>query len=216
MAQIEANARQKTSLTGRHQIVCIFDMGKRSPHEATCPRIASSFHQGRIMSAINPISHPPRGPPCLPGRRRNLATSKWGRPGRAGAHESLSSLAGDLFGARSESLLATLTFDFADQTAPTKSEAAGGGDAPLMPRWSAIQSGRMFRSARNCEQRARTSFGRGINLRIDRKCTSCNCSRLRLRRTQNRNPVRGKCRLPLRLRSKRCASLDLSRRIAHG
>jgi hypothetical protein len=26
--------------------------GKRSPHEATCPRIASGFHQGRIMSAV--------------------------------------------------------------------------------------------------------------------------------------------------------------------
>ena len=79
-----------------------------------------------------------------------------------------------------------------------------------------IQSGRMFRSARNCEHRARTLFGRGINPRIDRKCASCNCSRLRLRRTQIKNPVRGKCRLPLRLRSKRCATLDLSRRIAHG
>jgi len=180
-------------------------MGKRSPHEATCPRIASGFHQGRrIMSAINPISHPPRAPPAFLGV------------------ETLSSLKGDLFGTRSESLLATLTFDFAKQEAPTKSAAAGGGElpaakgAPLMPRWSAIQSGRMFRSARNCEHRARTSFGRGINLRIDRKCTSCNCSRLRLRCTQIRNPVRGKCRLPLRLRSKRCASLDLSRRIAHG
>jgi hypothetical protein len=83
-----------------------------------------------------------------------------------------------------------------------------------MPRWSAIQSGRLFRSARNCEHRARTSFGRGINPRIDRKCASCNCSRLRLRRTQIKNPVRGKCRLPLRLRSKRCATLDLSRRFA--
>jgi hypothetical protein len=26
--------------------------GKRSPHEATCPRIASGFDQGRIMSAV--------------------------------------------------------------------------------------------------------------------------------------------------------------------
>jgi hypothetical protein len=26
--------------------------GRRSPHEATCPRIASGFHQGRIMSAV--------------------------------------------------------------------------------------------------------------------------------------------------------------------
>jgi rhodanese-related sulfurtransferase len=31
-------------------------MGKRSPHEATCPRIASGFHQGRTMSSINSIS----------------------------------------------------------------------------------------------------------------------------------------------------------------
>src|SRR6195256_4598429 len=31
-------------------------MGKRSPHEATCPRIASGIRQGRAMSAINPIS----------------------------------------------------------------------------------------------------------------------------------------------------------------
>src|SRR5215216_5885804 len=30
-------------------------MGKRSPHEATCPRIASGSHQGRIMSAVLPI-----------------------------------------------------------------------------------------------------------------------------------------------------------------
>jgi hypothetical protein len=30
-------------------------MGKRSPHEATCPRIASGSHQGRIMSAAIPI-----------------------------------------------------------------------------------------------------------------------------------------------------------------
>ena len=30
-------------------------MGKRSPHEATCPRIASGSHQGRIMSAGLPI-----------------------------------------------------------------------------------------------------------------------------------------------------------------
>jgi hypothetical protein len=82
------------------------------------------------MSAINPISHPPCAPPCLPGRRRNLATLGWGPRGRAGAHESLSSLVGDLFGTRSESLLATLTFDFANQTAPTKSAAAGGGELP--------------------------------------------------------------------------------------
>src|SRR6266576_3440196 len=27
-------------------------MGKRSPHEATCPRIASVFHEGRTMSAV--------------------------------------------------------------------------------------------------------------------------------------------------------------------
>jgi hypothetical protein len=31
-------------------------MGKRSPHEATCPRIASGSHQGRIMSAAIPTS----------------------------------------------------------------------------------------------------------------------------------------------------------------
>jgi hypothetical protein len=29
---------------------------KRSPHEATCPRIAPDPHQGRIMSAAVPIS----------------------------------------------------------------------------------------------------------------------------------------------------------------
>jgi hypothetical protein len=66
---------KKMSLTKRHHIVCISVMGKRSPHEATCPRIASGFHQGRAMSAINPISQPPRAPPGLPGHRRNLATS---------------------------------------------------------------------------------------------------------------------------------------------
>jgi hypothetical protein len=42
----------------------------------------------------------------------------------------VSSPVGDLFGTRSESLLATLTFDFANQTAPTKSAAAGGGELP--------------------------------------------------------------------------------------
>ena len=31
---------------------------KRSPHEATCQRIASDFHQGRSMSVIFPHSHP--------------------------------------------------------------------------------------------------------------------------------------------------------------
>ena len=31
-------------------------MGKRSPHEATCPSIASGSHQGRIMSAVISIS----------------------------------------------------------------------------------------------------------------------------------------------------------------
>jgi hypothetical protein len=37
---------------------------------------------------------------------------------------------GDLFGTNSNSLLATLTFDFAKEAAKTKSAAAGGGDLP--------------------------------------------------------------------------------------
>src|ERR1700681_3780771 len=39
---------------------------------------------------------------------------------------------GDLFGTRSDSLLATLTFDFAKQEAPTKSAAAGSGELPAV------------------------------------------------------------------------------------
>src|SRR5947207_10278571 len=38
-------------------------MGKRSPHEATCPRIASGLHQGRSMSTIYSVfSRSPRHP----------------------------------------------------------------------------------------------------------------------------------------------------------
>jgi hypothetical protein len=41
-------------------------------------------------------------------------------------HDLAKARVGDLFGTRSDSLLATLTFDFAKQEAPTKSAAAGG------------------------------------------------------------------------------------------
>jgi len=82
------------------------------------------------MSAINPISHPARARPAFLGVGETWLLRDGARVGRAGAHESLSSLKGDLFGTRSESLLATLTFDFANQTAPTKRAAAGGGELP--------------------------------------------------------------------------------------
>jgi hypothetical protein len=36
----------------RPPVVAKRPWGKRSPHEATCPRIASGFHRGRIMSAV--------------------------------------------------------------------------------------------------------------------------------------------------------------------
>jgi hypothetical protein len=39
---------------------------------------------------------------------------------------------GDLFGTNSNSLLATLTFDFAKEAAPTKSAAAGSGELPAV------------------------------------------------------------------------------------
>jgi hypothetical protein len=39
----------------RPPVVAKRPWGRRSPHEATCPRIASGFHQGRTMSAVTPI-----------------------------------------------------------------------------------------------------------------------------------------------------------------
>ena len=47
-------------------------------------------------------------------------------------HDLAKARVGDLFGTRSDSLLATLTFDFAKQAAPTKSAAAGSGELPAV------------------------------------------------------------------------------------
>jgi hypothetical protein len=52
---------------------------------------------------------------------------------------------GDLFGTNSNGLLATLTFDFSKEAAPTKSAAAGGGELPAA---SALMSNARYLSAR--------------------------------------------------------------------
>jgi hypothetical protein len=46
-------------------------------------------------------------------------------------HDMAQARVGDLFGRTSDSILATLTFDFAGQAAPTKSAAAGRGELPV-------------------------------------------------------------------------------------
>lgn len=45
-------------------------------------------------------------------------------------HDMAKARVGDLFGTTSNTILATLTFDFAGQAAPIKAAAAGGGDLP--------------------------------------------------------------------------------------